>query len=374
MLTFINWDVNPEIFSLGFLSIRWYGLLFASGFLIGYFLMIKMYKQEGKPEQYVEVLTTYMVVSTIVGARLGHCLFYEPEYFLANPIEILYVWQGGLASHGAAIAILIALYWYTRKYKDQSYLYVLDRIVITIALAGACIRLGNLMNSEIIGKPTNLPTGFVFVHNVEEYLTPSENDDNSIIKYIKKIDFDSKGRDTTINDTKYLVMNMQIELKKNGLSETSINQWLQGNIKDLLAGYEEPKDMNDHIWVPTDRDLKVDFTTSKKGNTLINAEVYGIPRHPAQLYEALSCIALFLFLYLLYNRTKEKTPEGRIFSLFLILLFSMRFMFEFLKESQVPFEDQMTFNMGQLLSIPLILAGIVVFVISIKNKKRMIEG
>ncbi|MCS6823992.1 MAG: prolipoprotein diacylglyceryl transferase [Cytophagaceae bacterium] len=371
MLSFINWDVSPEIFSLGFLSIRWYGLLFASGFLIGYFLMIKMYKQEGKSEQYVEVLTTYMVIATVIGARLGHCLFYEPEYFLANPIEILYVWQGGLASHGATIAILIALYLYTRKYKDQSYLYVLDRIVITIALAGACIRIGNLMNSEIIGEPTQLPFGFVFVHSAEERLLWENTNEESLTRYIKAVDFDSKGRDTTINGRKFLILNMALELRKSGLTEASMNQYLQQNIKPILALDEEPHDKNDHIWVPDNADLKVHFTTSKNGNPVINAEVYGIPRHPAQLYEALSCIALFILLYTLYNRTKAHTPEGRIFGLFLTILFTTRFLFEFLKESQVPFEDQMPLNMGQLLSLPFILTGIIILIYSYKQKKRI---
>ncbi|MBD0257734.1 MAG: prolipoprotein diacylglyceryl transferase, partial [Cytophagales bacterium] len=156
-LQYITWDVSPEILDTEYFSIRWYGLLFALGFLLGQQILIYIFKKEGKPASDVEVLTVYMVLSTIIGARLGHCLFYEPEYYLSNPLKILKIWEGGLASHGATIGILFALWLYARKKKDQSYLWVVDRIVITVALAGGLIRLGNLMNSEIIGKPTDVP-------------------------------------------------------------------------------------------------------------------------------------------------------------------------------------------------------------------------
>src|SRR6478609_5407910 len=170
IFNFILWNVSPEIFSIGKISIRWYGLLFAMGFLIGQQILIKIYKQEGKSEKHIETLTVYMVLATIIGARLGHCLFYQPEIYLPNPIEILKIWEGGLASHGAAIGILIAIYLYSKKVTDQSYFYVLDRIVIVIALAGCLIRLGNLMNSEIVGKPTDMPTAFLFVNETSSLI------------------------------------------------------------------------------------------------------------------------------------------------------------------------------------------------------------
>lgn len=158
----IQWDVSPEFISLGPITVRWYGLLFASGFVIGYFIMQNIFKKEGKTEDDLNDLVLYMIVGTIIGARLGHCLFYNPEYYLSNPFEMIKIWKGGLASHGAAIGILTSLYFYVRKRKHIKYLWLMDRIVIPTALGGAFIRLGNLFNSEIIGKPADVAWSFVF--------------------------------------------------------------------------------------------------------------------------------------------------------------------------------------------------------------------
>ncbi|MDF1561030.1 MAG: prolipoprotein diacylglyceryl transferase [Bacteroidales bacterium] len=162
----IPWDVNPEIFRIGNFAVRWYGLLFASGFVIGYYIMKKIFANEGYGDATLDRLTVYAAIGTIVGARLGHCFFYEPAYYLANPVEILKVWHGGLASHGAAIGIPLALWFFVRKEK-KPYIWAIDRVVIVVALAGALIRLGNLMNSEIYGVETTLPWGFVFLRNGE---------------------------------------------------------------------------------------------------------------------------------------------------------------------------------------------------------------
>jgi prolipoprotein diacylglyceryl transferase len=191
-----------------------------------------------------------MAIGTVVGARLGHCFFYEPQYYLENPLEIIKIWHGGLASHGAAIGILTALYLFARKEK-RSYFWVLDRIVITVALSGLFIRLGNLMNSEIYGVQTSLPWGFIFV---------------------------------------------------------------------------------------------------REGET--------VAKHPTQIYEALSYMLIFVLLLKLYYQYKGKPKEGLLFGLFLILTFTMRFLIEFVKNTQVEFEKSMFLNMGQLLSIPFVLAGI----------------
>lgn len=162
----IPWNVEPEIFRIGNFAVRWYGLLFASGFVFGYYLMRRIFRNEGLGDASLDRLTVYVAIATIVGARLGHCLFYEPEYYLARPLEILKVWHGGLASHGAAIAIPIALWLFARK-ERKPFIWALDRVVIVVALAGALIRLGNLMNSEIYGVETTLPWGFVFLQNGE---------------------------------------------------------------------------------------------------------------------------------------------------------------------------------------------------------------
>lgn len=162
ILTSITWTARPEIFQFGNFAIRWYGILFALGFAFGYFIMLKFFKKEKVPVKLLDQLTTYMVIATVIGARFGHCLFYEPAYYLSHPVEILKVWEGGLASHGAAIGILIAVYIFARKNK-VSYLWTMDRIAIVTALAGFFIRMGNLMNSEIFGKETSLPWGFKFI-------------------------------------------------------------------------------------------------------------------------------------------------------------------------------------------------------------------
>ena len=165
-LTVIPWDVNPEIFRIGSFAIRWYGLLFASSFLFGYIIMDKIFKNENLSQDTLDRLTVYMALGVIIGASLGHCLFYEPKYYLSNPVEILKIWHGGLASHGAAIGILIALWLFVRKEK-KDYTWIIDRIAIVVALSGFFIRMGNLMNSEIYGVETTMPWGFVFLRNGE---------------------------------------------------------------------------------------------------------------------------------------------------------------------------------------------------------------
>jgi prolipoprotein diacylglyceryl transferase len=165
-LLVIPWDVNPEIFRIGSFAVRWYGLLFASSFLFGYFIMLRIFKNENLSDALLDKLTVYMALGVIIGARLGHCLLYEPEYYLSKPLEILKVWKGGLASHGAAAGILIAVGIFAYKEK-KGYFWVLDRVAIVVALSGFFIRMGNLMNSEIYGIETTVPWGFVFLRNGE---------------------------------------------------------------------------------------------------------------------------------------------------------------------------------------------------------------
>jgi prolipoprotein diacylglyceryl transferase len=167
IISFINWNVDPEIFRVGIFAVRWYGLLFASGFLIGYYIGEKMLKSEGVSMKWIDSLFFYIIIATIVGARLGHVFFYGWEYYSQHPGEIFKVWHGGLASHGGAFGILIALYIHSRVVTKRTMLWSLDRIVVPTALVGAFIRLGNLMNSEIYGVETNLPWGFIFERNAE---------------------------------------------------------------------------------------------------------------------------------------------------------------------------------------------------------------
>lgn len=167
ILNFIHWNVNPEIFSLGPFSVRWYGLLFASGFLIGYYIGEKMLKSEGVPQKWIDSLFFYLIIATIVGARLGHVFFYGWDYYSQHPAEILMVWHGGLASHGGTLGIMVAMYFYSKKVSKRSMLWVFDRIVVPTALVAAFIRTGNLMNSEIYGIQTSLSWGIIFERNGE---------------------------------------------------------------------------------------------------------------------------------------------------------------------------------------------------------------
>ena len=185
ILNYITWNVDPVFFRLGSLQVRWYGLLWALGFLIGYFIMKRIYQREKMAEDALDKLLIYMLVSTVVGARLGHCLFYEPDYYLSNPLKIFAVWEGGLASHGGAIGILIGLWLYVRNYNKSkkekndlqhiNYIWILDRIVVAVCLVGALIRVGNVINHEIYGTPTSLPWGFVFMRGAEQFCGTVDN-------------------------------------------------------------------------------------------------------------------------------------------------------------------------------------------------------
>ncbi len=182
MLNYITWNVDPELFSIGPLTVRWYGLLWAVGIWLALIIVQRIFKHEKHPEAWVDKLFIYTVLGTIVGARLGHCFFYEwkelaepvtflgisfkyGNHYLTHPWELLYIWRGGLASHGGAIGILIAMYYYNKNVSKKGFIWIFDRLVIGVALAGASIRLGNLMNSEIYGTATTLPWGFIFVRD-----------------------------------------------------------------------------------------------------------------------------------------------------------------------------------------------------------------
>ena len=264
-LLIIPWDPNPEIFRLGPFAIRWYGLLFASSFLFGYFIMRKMFRNEGLADELLDRLTIYMAIGTVVGARLGHCLFYEPKFYLSHPLEILQVWHGGLASHGAAIGIIVSMIIFSLREKI-SFFRIMDRIVIVAALSCFLIRTGNLMNSEIYGVETSLPWGFVFLRNNEV-----------------------------------------------------------------------------------------------------------VPKHPTQIYEGLAYLMAFFLLFRMYWKKKGDVYQGLLTSIFLILVFTARFLIEFVKEVQVPFEAKMALNMGQLLSIPFIIIGFLGLWLSLTIKKPGIK-
>lgn len=171
-LAAITWNVNPELVSIGPLTIRWYGLLFALGFILGYEIAKKMFQRDQIPLEWLDKAMMYVFFGTLLGARLGHVFFYDWPYYSQHLDEIIMIWKGGLASHGAAIGIIIALYIFSRRVSKKSVLWILDRTVVPVALAGAFIRTGNLMNSEIYGQPTTVPWAFDFVRIPEIAGTP----------------------------------------------------------------------------------------------------------------------------------------------------------------------------------------------------------
>ena len=167
MLASIVWDVDPTIFEIAGRQIRWYGLMWGLGFILAYKYAEWLFKKEKYPEEWVDKLFVYSLVSVVVGARLGHCLFYQWDYYTSNPVEILKIWEGGLASHGGVFGVILALWWYSRKITKQSVWWLFDRLIPSVAVLCFCIRFGNLMNSEIFGFPTTMPWGFEFVRSRE---------------------------------------------------------------------------------------------------------------------------------------------------------------------------------------------------------------
>ena len=272
MLDFITWNADPVWFHIGPLAIRWYSLAFMVGFLVGYEIEARIYRHEGAPEKWLGILLMWTVAGTIIGARLGHVFFYEWDLYKQNPISILYVWQGGLASHGGTIGIIIGVLLYSLITTRRNPMWTFDRLVIPIALVGGLIRLGNLMNSEIFGHATTLPWGFMFVRSREWH-----------------------------------------EL------------------------------------------------------------YYGQACHPTQIYEALCYFALFALLMWMYWKKNAEERPGLIFGVFFIGIFLPRFLIEFIKNDQVGFEANMTLNMGQWLSIPFIIAGVVMVIYALKHPRVKID-
>jgi phosphatidylglycerol---prolipoprotein diacylglyceryl transferase len=370
LLNYIIWNGSPEIFSYGSFSLRWYGLFFALGFLISQQFMYYFYKKEDKPEKDVDTLTIYMVVATIIGARLGHVIFYQPEIITENPLSIFLPFEfspfrftglQGLASHGAAIGILFALWLYSRKKKPgQTFLQVVDRIVIVVALTGALIRLGNYFNSEIIGLPTTKPWGVVFVNKFTDTITDPRVDRDGIVESVVIKRNDSIPMTNSAN----VPINIYLFFKK-GVAAEQARSFTDITARNVLSNN------------------LTEFFAANQGNTTSNGQAlddgklgsristYGISRHPAQLYESISCVILFLFLFWIWSGYKEQLPPGRLLGIFLIWCFGLRFFFEFLKENQEPFEEQMLLNMGQILSIPLVIAGI--FIVMLSYRKQSVE-
>jgi phosphatidylglycerol---prolipoprotein diacylglyceryl transferase len=357
IISYIVWDPSPEVIP-GLSVPRWYSLFFAGGFIISYFIMSHFFKSDGKPVSDVDRLTFYMVLGTVIGARLGHVLFYEPERYLSNPIDIFKTWEGGLASHGAAIGILLALFLYARKTKGQGFLWIVDRIVVVVALTACLIRLGNFMNSEIGGKPTESSFGVVFARDAEEILKRR-------IPALENVEaMKGEGEFNATQGTGPLTF--KLSFKRANLDDDMVSRIIETDVKNLLA--QHPYLKGDIAESP---ETPISYRMEKQGGIYtVFVDTQGIVRHPTQLYEAFAYLLIFFLLYYMWHKHRKTLPDGVIFGTFLIVLWSARFVMEFLKENQVEFEDSMSLNMGQILSIPLILAGVVLIIWAYSSQRK----
>ncbi len=359
ILNYIIWTFDPAIFTIPGLDYapRWYGVLFALGFILSQQVFLWIFKTEGRPEKDVERITTYMVVATIVGARLGHCLFYNPSYYLSNPIEILKVWEGGLASHGGTLGIILAIYLFCRKY-NYRFLWVIDRMVIVAALTGALIRTGNLFNSEMEGTLTNSNVGIVYARATYDIL----NYDDEKIENVSIF----KGGAMQSEEPGIVPITARIDYKEGVQLDLMDKNYLENQIKGTLDTYSE---VRQHIDFGSGAlNYKV---ISGNGNDSVEIYALGKVRHAAQLYEAGYCLVLMLLLLWLWYKKRMDLPQGFNFALFMIILWSARFIDEFYKMPQEAFEENMTLNMGQILSIPLTLVGVVVMFLVYRGSRKM---
>lgn len=252
------WNASPEIIAIGPLVLRWYGVLFATGFILAATITARIFQRVGQRLESLDILVGYTIAGTIIGARLGHTLIYEPQIYLADPLRILKIWEGGLASHGGTLGAMLAAYFWNRKHRGKSYLSLIDLLAVPSTVVTVMIRLGNFFNSEILGRPTDFPTAMIF------------------------------------------------------------------------------------------------------------ARVDNIPRHPAMLYEAFAYFLNFLVLRWLYKREAYRR-QGLMFGVFTTILFTSRFLIEFVKELQVEAEAGMALDYGQLLSLPFIVVGIALTVRALRG-------
>jgi phosphatidylglycerol:prolipoprotein diacylglycerol transferase len=352
LLTF-TWD-QPLGLEIGSFTLRYYSLLFAGGFFAGYYVFKRFAKNDNMPEKWLDSLLTYMVVSTVLGARLGHVFFYEWGYYKNHPEKILAVWEGGLASHGAAVAIILALIIWSRRVSKKSPLWVLDRIVIVVALAGGFIRLGNMMNSEIYGKPANSAIETVYINPVRESLLGTAGD------RIEEIDFTPLDRTLETDSLTYPLYTMRVTFvpeHEPRVAKTFVERYIATQLNNRTLD-----DRNIMVAAGTEATL-----VNENSPAVVSMEVMGIPRYPTQVIESLGYFLIFVLLYFLYWRTSRIKEMGFIFGAFLVSIFGFRFLVEFLKANQVAFEANMNLNMGQWLSIPLVLAGLY-FMFTAKNR------
>ena len=338
------WDFSPVVFSIFGRDLRWYGLLFASGFLAFNYLMHYVYRKEERDMAKLDNMLLYAVAGIVLGARFGHVLFYDPVYYLTNPLEILKIWKGGLASHGALIGAFIASIIYARKTK-QSLRMLVDRALILTLLGGSLVRLGNFANSEVYGKKsTNSLTSVVFVQDVNNYLERSFGSRNLSFKAAKS------PKNAAPIAAGLLPISLKVRYKR-AIDSTYISNVLHEKLPSIFNAPHVKK----HLRLTEDFRIHVEKHNT---HTDVKIALLGVPRHPTQLYEALFYMILFALLFIWWKKTRTRPPpDGHFFGIGMIALWMFRFFIEFLKEPQAHFNNTLALNVGQLLSIPAMLAG-----------------
>lgn len=363
IFSFITWDINPNIIESP-IMIRYYGLLFGLAFFAGFTLMKKMFANEKVSEEWLDKILMYAVVGTVVGARLGHVFFYEWDYYSQHLLEIPQVWKGGLASHGAAIAIVIAMWVYSKRVTKgtKSVLWTLDKVVITVALAAGLIRVGNLMNSEIVGDKSNANTAFFFQYeakNTLSYYFPGD---------LNTIEIESTDKTVEKGGFEYPVSSVTIPILNKNVVEEDINEFYKSFNFYKSFDYEKESKKS------PDKELHY-FAFDNKPTIIKTAEGYNInfnigiiPRIPTQILEAISYLLIFVLLFWGYWKQSWYKKEGLLFGVFFLLMFSARFIIEFWKEHQTDALAEASLNMGQWLSIPGILIGVVFIALAMRKK------
>lgn len=360
------WDFDPPMITSPF-EIRWYGVMFAAGFAISYFLMLKVVKKEGIDSRWLDRLLLFIMVGTVVGARLGHVFFYDWDSYKDDLIKIFFLREGGLASHGGAIGVALAIWLFNRRNKakkrdQRSWLWTIDRVAVFVALTGVFIRTGNLTNHEIVGHPTNSTFGVVFSHPLTEQLEQRVGGISNVsFEAIEQTRFDSTMGVNLQGYTLNANFHPGIDpLNAEEIAMSTIPRYVQGHFMNS----DSPRFR---------RFMDDDPPVLAPDNQSASVPVWGIPRHPAQVYEALSYLVIFLILYWLFLKKAWGQRPGLLLGAFLVLIFSARFGIEFLKIKQSAFAAEMSLNMGHLLSIPAVMIGIFLMVRAFR-RPPVIEG
>jgi phosphatidylglycerol---prolipoprotein diacylglyceryl transferase len=364
ILGYISWDVAPELMSSP-ITLRYYSLFFAISFVIGFALMKKMMKRENAPEAWVDKIFFYVFIGTILGARLGQVFFYEPEYYLSNPIEIFKIWEGGLASHGAAIAVIISLWIYAKFVTKRSFYYGADKAVVTIAIAASLIRLGNLANSEIIGERSESASAFFFEYEAKKNAAALFNNID-VYDNFQLADITFEPTDQVLDSLSFvyplatlkMVLAPQLPADQSPSRASEIATTLSHAAKGNFEG-------EDYHYFSLGKLVK-SYTAGKY--VVVEIPVGLIPRFPTQIWESLAYLLLFVLLMFGYWKKQWYRREGLLFGAFLLGLFGARFIIEFWKEKQTYLEDNSPLTMGQWLSIPAFLVGLLIVILALRKE------